>query len=351
MKRFFLIDYENVSDSGLEGFFDLTPADTVYIFYTVKACKIGIDFVDLLRKQAECAELKFIRAATGNQALDFQLSSYLGALITENPDPDCAFHIISKDKGYTCLLSFWASMRPGVRVSILPRIADESRRRPKPQLQPAAPTPEPEAIPPKPEAVLPAEAEPAIPAAAEQAEGPESGEGPETVEEAVPAPMETVESDAPALPETAEAAPAESETAETAPEEAAPETEEAAAPQPQSAEAKPASAGRRSRRAKSASRKPAAEAQETGSASPAPEEKQSGRKALAPADRAVMNTAVQQVLSKAKYDNSIISSAASLVIKMYKDGTNMQELYRGFIKSFGREQGLEVYNLIKPVLM
>lgn len=321
MKRFFLIDYENVSDSGLDGFFDLTSEDTVYIFYTVNACKIGIEFVDRLRKQYDCASLQFIRAATGNQALDFQLSSFLGGLIAENPGDDCTFYIISKDRGYSCLPGFWAAMRPGVRLNILPRISEESRKRAK--AQSAVALPETETVIPQAEAVQPAKAEPVIPVAAE----------------------------APAEPEPVEEVVTASESPETDSEEAAPVPEKAV-PQPVSSEAKPSATGRRSRRGRSAVKKDAtAEAEEAEVPSAPSAAKPSGKKALAPADRAVMNTAVQQVLSKAKYDNAIISGAASLVIKMYKDGSNMQELYRGFIKSFGREQGLEVYNLIKPVLM
>ena len=306
MKRFFLIDYENVSDNGLDGFFDLTPEDTVYLFFTVNACKIGIEFVDQLRKQTNGASLQFIRAATGNQALDFQLSSFLGGLIATNQQDEAAFYIVSKDRGYTCLPGFWAAMRPGVRLSILPRISEESRKRLKPPavIKPVQPQPE----------ILP-----------------------EAVESPMAEPEPTVEptSDTPEIEgkleptsPAAEIAPAPAEPSIAAePAQAAPALPKAAAPREKSVPARPKA------------EKSAAEA------------KTDGKKTLSPADRTALNSAVQQVLSKAKCEPQISGAAASLVTKMYKDGTNKQELYRGIIKSFGREKGLEVYSLIKPVLV
>lgn len=337
MKRIFLIDYENVSDSGLDGFFDLTSEDAVYLFFTVNACKIGIEFVDQLRKHADCASLRFIRAATGNQALDFQLSSFLGGLIAEHPEKDCAFFIISKDRGYTCLPTFWSAMRPGVRVSILPRISEESRKRQRipaavtaaqPQAaapQPAAPTAEPEpaaALPVQPERASEPEAQ-AVEAPAETVQPTEANTGPELVEPAAAKPEpESMDAITPEPePEIAEAV------------EAAPAAEEPKAPAPKSR------GGRRRKSQKPEAEKASAEAGAE------------GKTALSSADRTALNSAVQQVLSKAKCEPQISNAAASLVTKMYKDGTNRQELYRGIIKSFGREKGLEVYSIIKPVLV
>lgn len=38
-------------------------------------------------------------------ALDFQLSSYLGACIHKNPDHK--YYIVSRDKGFDCVCHFW----------------------------------------------------------------------------------------------------------------------------------------------------------------------------------------------------------------------------------------------------
>ena len=112
MRRFFLVDYENVSDGGLHGFFDLTAGDTVALFYTQNANKISIDFFEIAMRSDKAANIAFIKVNPGNQALDLQLASYLGALMASAED-DCAFYIVSKDKGFQCLIPFWGAHHGG----------------------------------------------------------------------------------------------------------------------------------------------------------------------------------------------------------------------------------------------
>lgn len=112
MRRFFLVDYENVSDGGLHGFFDLTGDDTVALFYTQNANKISIDFFEIAMRSDTAAHIAFIKVNPGNQALDLQLASYLGALMASAED-DCAFYIVSKDKGFQCLIPFWSAHHGG----------------------------------------------------------------------------------------------------------------------------------------------------------------------------------------------------------------------------------------------
>ena len=112
MRRFFLVDYENVSDGGLHGFFDLTEDDTVALFYTQNANKISIDFFEIAMRSDKAANIAFIKVNPGNQALDLQLASYLGALMASAED-DCAFYIVSKDKGFQCLIPFWSAHHGG----------------------------------------------------------------------------------------------------------------------------------------------------------------------------------------------------------------------------------------------
>ena len=112
MRRFFLVDYENVSDGGLHGFFDLTGDDTVALFYTQNANKISIDFFEIAMRSDKAANIAFIKVNPGNQALDLQLASYLGALMASAED-DCAFYIVSKDKGFQCLIPFWGAHHGG----------------------------------------------------------------------------------------------------------------------------------------------------------------------------------------------------------------------------------------------
>ena len=74
---------------------------------------------DIMRKQAifSCIE---VYAGSGN-ALDFQLSSYLGYLIGLGYE-NANFYIVSNDKGYDCLCDFWQNLY-NVNVKRLPRVA------------------------------------------------------------------------------------------------------------------------------------------------------------------------------------------------------------------------------------
>ena len=180
MRRFFLVDYENVSDGGLHGFFDLTGDDTVALFYTQNANKISIDFFEIAMRSDKAANIAFIKVNPGNQALDLQLASYLGALMASAED-DCAFYIVSKDKGFQCLIPFWSAhhgatplyqvrsiedaIHPGEPQPTEPKPAEvkpapTARPQPKPAPQPPK---QPEKVPEaQPEAAAEAEAAPLV---------------------------------------------------------------------------------------------------------------------------------------------------------------------------------------------
>ena len=101
-----LIDYENESGKVLEGIslIGLTRKDKIIIFYSQKAAKITMEFHKELEKINAKKEYEIVETDCLN-ALDFQLSSYLGLCIHENPNED--FYIISKDKGFECVCRFW----------------------------------------------------------------------------------------------------------------------------------------------------------------------------------------------------------------------------------------------------
>lgn len=175
MRRFFLVDYENVSDGGLHGFFDLTGDDTVALFYTQNANKISIDFFEIAMRSDKAANIAFIKVNPGNQALDLQLASYLGALMASAED-DCAFYIVSKDKGFQCLIPFWSAHHGGtplyqvrsIQEAIQPDGTATAEVKParaaRPQQKPAPQPPkQPEKTPePQPEAAAEAPAAPLV---------------------------------------------------------------------------------------------------------------------------------------------------------------------------------------------
>ena len=111
----FLIDYENVHDKGLNGIKNCNEGDLVYIFYTKGEEKLPIEMVKLLNDSK--AKLSYIKAENGSKnALDFQLSSYLGYLISKYPKEK--FHVISGDKGYEVLIKFWSNFN-NQKINIL----------------------------------------------------------------------------------------------------------------------------------------------------------------------------------------------------------------------------------------
>jgi hypothetical protein len=120
-RKYYLIDYENVHIQGFEGMDDLTPDDRLIVFYTSNSNTIPIEFYTPL---TDCqAEKQFIPVACGQpNALDFQLSSYLGFLVSN--DPDAEYYIISNDKGFNSLYKFW--FRRGIIIDQLSAINGES---------------------------------------------------------------------------------------------------------------------------------------------------------------------------------------------------------------------------------
>jgi hypothetical protein len=106
LKYIVLIDYENVHTSGLKGISHITEKDEIVIFYSVQQ-EESIAFLRELRSDIQFAKIE----KGGQNALDFQLTSYLGYVIhkaaCEEELPRTRFMIISKDNGFNCAIKFW----------------------------------------------------------------------------------------------------------------------------------------------------------------------------------------------------------------------------------------------------
>lgn len=99
----FLIDFENVQASGLNGIETLSEDDKVYIFYSTN-CKISLDYISVLN-DCNC-EVYYRRTKNGTRnALDFQLVEILGYLIGrhEKREVSVNYYIVSKDTGFRCI--------------------------------------------------------------------------------------------------------------------------------------------------------------------------------------------------------------------------------------------------------
>ena len=117
---FYLVDYENVHAQGLDGIHKLDGRCTVCIFYSKNASQVtsGLNFGIMETR----AKITYHHAEAGTKnALDFQLSSYLGELIAENSGHECKFYIVSRDSGYASLIPFW--QEKGVDVELVSDIS------------------------------------------------------------------------------------------------------------------------------------------------------------------------------------------------------------------------------------
>jgi hypothetical protein len=108
MKHIFLVDFENVHTGGLKGTKLLFEEDELIIFYSENDTD-SIDFIRELRDDIQYAKI----VKNGQNALDFQLSSYLGFIIhkahCESTLDNTQFVIVSKDSGFECVAGFWKS--------------------------------------------------------------------------------------------------------------------------------------------------------------------------------------------------------------------------------------------------
>ena len=132
MKHIYLIDFENVADDGLTGFSELSSSDEVDLFYTDKANRIKVDFVDSLLSAESRAKMTFIKVSSGNQALDLQLATFLGGRIEKDSSDEIEYIIVSKDKGFQHVVSFWKNRLPQIRIRIQKNLL------PEPDPEPAA---------------------------------------------------------------------------------------------------------------------------------------------------------------------------------------------------------------------
>lgn len=95
----YLIDFENVR--SLKGI-SAHDEDCIILFYTQNADSIKLDDLQEIRKSNANIELKKVSA--GKNALDFQLSSYVGYLIGSSNNDFC---VVSNDNGFDAIVNFW----------------------------------------------------------------------------------------------------------------------------------------------------------------------------------------------------------------------------------------------------
>ena len=358
MDRVYLIDYENVAEDGLHGFAQLTPADDVYLFYTIKNERIRFEFVEALLSGAELPKLHFMKVLAGKQALDIQLATFLGSLITEERNREKSFVVVSKDKGYDCIINFWKIHKPEVSI----RRADTISRLQQPAVksEPAAENGQAAGTP----------AGPALPALTRQdAEKhypipapPKKGRGGKSASKQEPVKQDAPKSDAPRqdvsgqkAPEGRQepvkadpakaASPAQGGTAEARQETPAPQAPVTAVKAAENAAEAPKPDAPKAEAPKPDAQKPAPAKPEGQPSGNAAEGAASG-----PLSKNELNNIVMQTLSKAKYESQTTGQVASIVASFYGAQNAKRDTYTAIIKKFGQKKGLEIYGNIKKLL-
>ena len=119
----YLVDYENTHYLG--GISGLSANDTVVVFYTQNSSSLSFDaHKEILQAQAKIL-YKYVDNG-GKNALDFQLSTYLGCLIGEKQADEQQLYIVSKDKGFYYVLKFWEREK-GIRVTVVPSLTEQPK--------------------------------------------------------------------------------------------------------------------------------------------------------------------------------------------------------------------------------
>lgn len=104
MRNIFFVDSENVGDSWLDLLDHLGDNDLILVFYTDRSPHMS--YTNLIRLKHSTVDPEFIHCENGTEnALDFQLTTYLGFLASKNPKDHLV--IVSKDKGFDAVIHFW----------------------------------------------------------------------------------------------------------------------------------------------------------------------------------------------------------------------------------------------------
>ena len=122
LKRLFLVDFENVKSAGLNGILGLTEEDTVCFFYSENAETMTFGLHRRLTETKATVQYQKVEVGVKN-ALDFQLSSYLGYAISQNLAAgldQVQYYIVTNDQGFACLKTYWK--KRNVEVNLVSEI-------------------------------------------------------------------------------------------------------------------------------------------------------------------------------------------------------------------------------------
>jgi hypothetical protein len=103
--KYYLVDSENVNDNWLLLLDMAEQDDKIIVFYTRNSPHMS--YASVIRLLRENPSIQFEECHEGNQALDFQLVSYLGYLMGQEASKDAEYVIMSNDTGFDAVVTFW----------------------------------------------------------------------------------------------------------------------------------------------------------------------------------------------------------------------------------------------------
>ncbi len=108
----YFIDSENVNEVWVNILNILKPEDRIYLFYTDNSahisCARAVELINIGAKQ-----IRGIRCKEGNNGLDFQMVTQLGAVISKSPK--CEYILVSNDNGFDAVVSYWKQKGYNIR--------------------------------------------------------------------------------------------------------------------------------------------------------------------------------------------------------------------------------------------
>lgn len=325
----YMIDYENVKTGGLNGISRLTDADRVIIFYSENANRLTFDLHQ--RLMASTAKIEYREVSVGgHNALDFQLVTYLGFLIAQEPNGQ--YLIISNDRGFEYVVNFWR--KDGLSIGLLPYLKDPAyalQKALRPDGRPAVSA----AVIPEESIEEPAQESEIVVAEAEEPEPLESAEAEEF------APAEAIAE--PVAEITAEAVPQPAPEVifeDAAEEEPAPAESAEAPAKPQTEQRKPS---RKKRGTSEGSKQNAPKKQDKPAAK---EEKEDEPSKPAESLSAEARAELRAMLGDSVADDPELRFVVSCVEK-YKTKLGLNN---ALVKRFGNQKASEIYQKLKPLL-
>lgn len=113
--NYFLVDFENVRTDGIKNLKGVQERDAMVVFYSENCKSITLDVLDsIIALKLKYSSFK-VKVGTKN-ALDFQLTSYLGYLIGQGC-MNTNYYIVSDDKGFEVVADFWKEQ--GISISCI----------------------------------------------------------------------------------------------------------------------------------------------------------------------------------------------------------------------------------------